>query len=140
MAHGLLRDRSMDLRLPFLVVAFSLAAACTRERGGDIANLSPRAAAPAAVARTADPAPATPSRLLPPPDMLSDPVITGRIKASLVSDPAMTGADVSVNTSQGVVSLAGLVASQEQAAIASAHAQREDGVMRVDNHLTVDLR
>jgi osmotically-inducible protein OsmY len=45
-----------------------------------------------------------------------------------------------VNTSQGVVSLTGVVASREQAAIASAHAQAQDGVMRVDDHLAVDLR
>jgi len=57
-----------------------------------------------------------------------------------MTDPAMGGADVSVNTDRGVVSLTGVVASQEQAAVASAHAQREDGVMRVDNHLAVNLR
>jgi osmotically-inducible protein OsmY len=48
----------------------------------------------------------------------------------------MSGADVSVNTDHGVVTLTGNVKSQEQTAIASAHAQRQDGVMRVDNHLT----
>ena len=103
-------------------------------------RLAPRAEAPVAAARSADIAPAAPSRLLPPPEMLSDPVITARIKASLMTDPAMAGADVSVNTSQGVVSLTGLVASQEQAAIVSAHAQGQDGVMRVDNHLAVNLQ
>jgi len=47
----------------------------------------------------------------------------------------MTGSDVSVNTDHGVVMLTGSVKSQEQSAIASAHAQRQDGVMRVDTHL-----
>ena len=35
-----------------------------------------------------------------------------------------------------VLTLAGLVKSPEQTAIASAYAQRQDGVMRVDNHLS----
>jgi osmotically-inducible protein OsmY len=48
----------------------------------------------------------------------------------------MAGADVSVNTDGGVVSLTGTVKSQEQAAFASAHAQRYDGIMRVDSHLS----
>jgi hyperosmotically inducible periplasmic protein len=53
-----------------------------------------------------------------------------------LADSAMAGADVSVNTDAGVVTLTGTVKSQEQAAIASAHAQHYDGVMRVDNHLS----
>lgn len=69
-------------------------------------------------------------------EALSDTMITGRIKAALLADPGMAGADVSVNTDAGVISLTGTVKSQEQAAIASAHAQRHDGVMRIDNHLS----
>jgi hyperosmotically inducible protein len=68
-------------------------------------------------------------------DALSDPMISGRIRAELLTDPGMTGSDVSVNTDHGVVTLTGSVKSQEQTAIASAHAQRQDGVMRVDTHL-----
>ena len=45
--------------------------------------------------------------------------------------------DVSVNTDHGVVNIAGIVRSTEQLAIASAHAQGEDGVMRIESHLTV---
>ena len=71
-------------------------------------------------------------------DAITDSVITAKIKAGILSDPGMTGADVSVNTDRGVVSLAGIVKSQEQAAIASAHAQRQDGVMRVDNQLSLN--
>jgi len=58
----------------------------------------------------------------------------------MLLDPALSGADISVNTSRGVVSLTGVVASREQAVIASAHAQAQDGVTRVDDHMTVDLR
>jgi len=72
-------------------------------------------------------------------DAITDSVITTRIKAGILSDPGMAGSDVSVNTDQGVVSLTGMIKSQEQAAIASAHAQRQDGVMRVDNMLAANL-
>jgi hyperosmotically inducible protein len=64
-------------------------------------------------------------------------VITGRIKASLLTDPALAGSDVSVNTDHGVVNLTGTVRSHEQQAIASAHAQSQDGVMRIESHLAV---
>ena len=70
-------------------------------------------------------------------DAISDTVISGKIKAAILTDPGMTGADVSVNTDHGVVTLTGSVKSQEQTAIASAHASRQDGVMRVDNHLSL---
>ena len=71
-------------------------------------------------------------------EAISDAVITGKVKAGILGDAAMSGADVSVNTDHGVVTLTGSVKSQEQTAIASAHAQSQDGVMRVDNHLTMN--
>jgi hypothetical protein len=144
---GKTEQRASKMRYIFTLAA-TLAAAiplggCIRASPGDMAQLTPRSElarrAASAPQPASEPTP-TASRLLPPPEALTDPVITAKVKASLVTDPAMTGADVSVNTNQGVVSLTGLVASQEQAAVASAHAQREDGVMRVDNHLAVNLR
>jgi hypothetical protein len=128
-----------------LLLALPAIAGCVRQSSGELAQLASRADArrdeqQVAAAHPAEPAPASASRLLPPPEALTDAVITAKVNASLMSDPAMTGSDVSVNTEHGVVNLTGLVASQEQAAIASAHAQREDGVMRVDNHLAVNIR
>jgi hyperosmotically inducible protein len=73
--------------------------------------------------------------MIPPPQALTDAAITRRIRAELRADPGMAGADVSVNTDKGVVVLSGTVKSQEQTGIASAHAQGQDGVLRVDNHL-----
>ena len=78
-----------------------------------------------------------PSLATPPRDAISDTVITGKIKTALLSDAAMAGADVSVNTQQGVVVLSGTVKNYEQTGVASAHAQRQDGVMRVDNQLSI---
>jgi hypothetical protein len=66
---------------------------------------------------------------------LTDAVITNQVKSAIVNDPHLAGADISVNTDRGVVVLSGLVATPEQIAIASSYAQRQDGVMRVDNHL-----
>jgi hyperosmotically inducible protein len=76
---------------------------------------------------------------LPPPEALTDPAITARIESALKADPAMKGADISINTDAGVVVLSGTVKSHEQTGIASGHAQRQDGVMRVDNHLKPQL-
>lgn len=68
---------------------------------------------------------------------ISDAVIAAKIGAQLMADPAMRGADVSVNAEHGVVMLVGNVKSYEQVGIASGYAQREDGVMRVDNQLAL---
>lgn len=73
-------------------------------------------------------------------EAIADTVITARILAAVFGDPGMAGADVSVNTDRGVVVLAGSVKSHEQIGIASAHAQRQEGVMRVDNQLTPALQ
>ena len=134
-------NRSFKL-LAALILASSLAVACERlESRPRVAAtpVPPRAqvAAPAAVEEAPAP-PAARAPLLPGADSLSDAVITAKIRASLATDPAMAGADVSVNADRGVVHLTGSVISQEQSAIASAHAQREDGVMRIESHVSVN--
>jgi hyperosmotically inducible protein len=102
-------------------------------------TLAPTGAAthakPAAVAASA----ASPQGSVrqPAPEVVSDAFITGAVRAAMMGDPGLQGSDVSVNTSHGVVSLTGRVKSREQAAIAAAHAEGEDGVMRVDNTLVV---
>lgn len=98
------------------------------------------ATAPSGSAQPGQPTRGTLATADPQRDTLSDTVITGKIKAAILTDPGMTGADVSVNTDKGVVALAGNVKSQEQIAIASAHAQRQDGVLRVDNHLAMNAQ
>ena len=92
-------------------------------------------AKPAAVA--ANNAPAQAGVREPAPEVVSDAFITGAVRAAMMGDPGLQGSDVSVNTSHGVVSLTGRVKNREQAAIAAAHAEGEDGVMRVDNTLVV---
>lgn len=130
--------------LPFFTGAFviaTLVVAC--DRGGhdagadDVATRAATTSERAAPPQAAQPAPAS---TMPPREALADTVITGKIKAAILTDPSMRGADISVNTDHGVVSLTGQVKTPEQTAVASAHAQRQDGVMRVDNHLTLALQ
>lgn len=106
-------------------------------------NISSKVA-PSAAERPRDAqaaAAAQPLRVSPPaPGALDDALVTAKIRAALLADPAMSGSDVSVNVEHGVVVFAGTVKSYEQAAIASAYAQRQDGVMRVDNQLALTLQ
>lgn len=136
----------MNLTIPTLALAaLALASLSACERvPREQAAVASRAPPTTVVASRAEPPPAktngdaAASAL--PRDAISDSVISTRIKAGLLSDPGMAETDVSVNTDRGVVSLTGIIKSQDQAAIASAHAQRQDGVMRVDNQLAVNLR
>lgn len=139
---GSARNTSSQI-LPLVVVAFAgatLAIACERPDSRASAQLPP---APERAAQQA-PAQSRPDTVAPTaspaiiPGAVTDTVISGRIQAALLTDPGMAGADVSVNTDHGVVSLTGTVKSHEQAGIASAHAQRQDGVMRVDSHISMN--
>jgi hypothetical protein len=120
------------LRIAAVLGALSGLAACDRVQPARAASDPYPSSAPAPVESTAT-APRSDAFSR---EALSDTTIPGRIKAAILADPGMAGADVSVNTDAGVVSLTGTVKSQEQAAVASAHAQRLDGVMRIDNHLS----
>jgi hyperosmotically inducible protein len=141
-------EPKFPLAAPFAVAAFAISVAVVAcDRPGT------RAAAPDALANPQQQAPvaqtdprafdntaagASTAPQYASAEALSDTVIAGRIKTAILTDPGMGGADVSVNTDHGVVTLTGTVKSQEQTAIASAHAQRQDGVMRVDNQLSLN--
>ena len=132
-----------------IVLAALAATACNPRTDLGSAGVAPARTAPA-VATAPPAAPPESAQATPTPEAtstsnasrsaFSDTVITARAKAAILSDPGMTGSDVSVNTDHGVVSLTGTIKSQEQSAIASAHAQRQDGVLRVDNHLAANLQ
>jgi hypothetical protein len=139
-AHPTSEQRGLKRAAGVLVLAAFALAACDRVPGPRLAGADsgPRALPSRAATETAA-APPAPAPVAPqaPAELLSDGVLAARIKAGLLTDPAMAGSDVSVNIDHGIVHLTGNVASREQAAIASAHAQREDGVMRIDNDLAV---
>lgn len=135
----------MLTKIPFALALSSCLLAACGPVGGDV-PAAPRgtldrgeAGAPARPPVVAEAAPATqaeaPRTQMPAPEAITDSAITNRITVALQNDPAMKGADVSINTDKGVVVLSGTVKSHEQTGVASAHAQRQDGVMRVDNHL-----
>jgi len=111
-----------------------------RTSPADFATVPSRADAPNVAARDPGPAPQAPKPALPPPEALTDPAITASIRSAITHDPAMAGSDISVNTTHGIVELTGKVVSQEQIALASAYAQRQDGVVRVDDHLSLPLK
>ena len=92
---------------------------------------------PAANASAKPAAAADPVSLPPPADPPSDAQITARVAAGLRDDPALAGADLTVRTDHGVVSVTGSVRSPEQVAEAEARAQEPTGVMRVDTRLSM---
>jgi osmotically-inducible protein OsmY len=70
-------------------------------------------------------------------DASSDAVITGKIKAKLAIDPALSAVSISVNTTDGRVTLAGNVSSHELIGKAMLVALETDGVREVNSTLQV---
>jgi hyperosmotically inducible protein len=59
-------------------------------------------------------------------------VTTGKVKAAIASDNGLKDSDLQVSTEGGVVKLSGTVKSNDQIALASNIAQRQEGVHKVD--------
>jgi osmotically-inducible protein OsmY len=68
---------------------------------------------------------------------VSETVTTGKIKSAIASDAGLKDSDISVTTDNGVVTLSGTAKSQDQVSMATALAQRQDGVVRVENNISV---
>lgn len=68
---------------------------------------------------------------------VSDTIVTGKVKTAITADNAMSDADISVKTENGIVTLTGAVKSPEQVTLAAALAQRQEGVSRVENQVAV---
>ena len=121
-------------------------AACDRSIGAAAPPSAADAPAPAKATQPVDSPPASapsttrnrPARPTVPDRPPSDAEITARAASAMRGDPRLAGADLSVSTVHGVVSLTGTVRSPEQVAAAEARAQSPSGVMRVDSHLSVD--
>ncbi|MCB1914775.1 MAG: BON domain-containing protein [Rhodocyclaceae bacterium] len=73
-------------------------------------------------------------------DTAVDAAINGKVAAALMSDPGLLGARIDVDTSDGVVSLAGTVIGEREIRRALDLASDVDGVRRVDNLLRVERR
>lgn len=68
---------------------------------------------------------------------IDDASITAAIKGKYLVDDTLKGLDISVDTEQGVVTLTGPVQSDTAKELATQIAQGVEGVVRVDNQLTV---
>ena len=70
-------------------------------------------------------------------NVVTDTLVTGKVKTAITADNAMKDADISVKTENGVVTLTGMAKSPDQVTLASALAQRQEGVSRVENQVAV---
>jgi hyperosmotically inducible protein len=68
---------------------------------------------------------------------MSDAAITSRVKADLMLEGRLGNADVAVTTHHGVVTLSGTVPSDAARERAIQAAREENGVVRVDDKLTI---
>jgi osmotically-inducible protein OsmY len=137
------------LALAILMIVPAVLFIAAAESAADTPASAPAAqaektAAPAATtASQAAAAPATPPLRTMEPELalpgtgMADQQATTSILSAIRADPGLAGADVSVHTDNGVVTLTGVVRSREQSALASAYANRPLGVMRVDNELSI---
>lgn len=68
---------------------------------------------------------------------MGDSAVTAKVKSALVGNDAVNSNDISVETTKGVVTLSGFVASQTQAEQAVASARKVEGVKSVSDKLHV---
>jgi len=70
-------------------------------------------------------------------EFLTDAAITSEVKTKFLAEPGVSGLDINVDTTNGVVTLTGTVKSQAEANKAMMVARNSKGVKRVVNHLKV---
>jgi hyperosmotically inducible protein len=68
---------------------------------------------------------------------IDDSMITTKVKAAIVAEPALSTMDIKVNTNDGVVTLSGTIDAPDKAYRAKQLAQTVDGVKTVNNELIV---
>ncbi len=68
---------------------------------------------------------------------IDDATITAAIKSKYLLDDTLKGLQISVDTKQGVVTLTGTVQNDAAKELATQIAQGTEGVVRVDNQLTI---
>lgn len=70
-------------------------------------------------------------------EVIDDSVLTAKVKAALAKDDRVNGYAVSVETYRGVVQLSGFVDSAEERQFAAAVARGVQGVVDVENKLSI---
>ncbi|MFJ2990838.1 BON domain-containing protein [Collimonas sp. NPDC087041] len=68
---------------------------------------------------------------------ITDTAITGSVKARLMGNSHLKASDISVTTTNGVVTLSGTASSSRAKSLAAAQAKAVEGVKSVDNGLSV---
>ena len=68
---------------------------------------------------------------------IDDASITAAVKSKYLLDDTLKGLQISVDTAQGVVTLTGTVQNDAAKELATQIAQSTEGVVRVDNQLTI---
>ena len=122
------------IRISSIAVLVLVASSCTSQNANEASNTAARTVSNAAstvVNKTSEVAQNVNKSAGP---TINDATITARIKAKLLSD-SITG--TTVDTTDGVVTLTGAVASDEQKAKAEKHARETDGVKSVKNELVI---
>ena len=70
-------------------------------------------------------------------DVVTDPAVTGAVKAKLLADPDTGGLKIDVDTTDGVVTLSGVVKSEAERTEAIRLAKETTGVKSVNDKLTI---
>lgn len=70
-------------------------------------------------------------------EYLDDSIITGKVKAAIISDKDLSSAEINVETFKGVVQLSGFVSSQSDINKAVSVARDVNGVKSVKNDMRV---
>ena len=73
-------------------------------------------------------------------EVIDDSMITAKVKAALIADPAVKAHEVNVETRDGVVQLSGFVDNASAKSVAAEVANRVNGVKEVRNELQVKQR
>lgn len=68
---------------------------------------------------------------------IDDSMITTKVKAAIIAEPALSAVDIKVNTTDGVVTLSGTITAPEKADRAIQLAHTVDGVKAINNELVV---
>ena len=123
------------MRNPIAILAVAAVALAACERPANTAyNNSGQSAATTSSAATSDTASPSVAAAAAPAD---EATTSARILAAITSDSGMKDADVSVKTENGVVTLGGSASSQDQVAIATGIAQKQQGVARVESQIAL---
>jgi osmotically-inducible protein OsmY len=70
-------------------------------------------------------------------EYFDDTLITGKVKAALVADPALKATEINVETFRGTVQLSGFVASPDHIPKAVQLARKVEGVRDVKNDIAI---